>query len=166
MNEMKDNYESFYRRISAPFRARPALAAALRILNRCLTLLMYAAYPVILLLLLHSRLLLRAILVPGISFALLSFVRDRINRPRPYEKWNIDPLIHKNTTGHSMPSRHIFSSAVISMVYLRIFPGIGILFLVLSALSAVIRVIGGVHYISDVAAGYAAGVAAGLLMFI
>lgn len=163
---MKDNYESFYGRISAPFRAHPALAAALRILNRCLALLMYIAYPVILLYLLHSRLLLRAVLVPGISFVLLSLVRSRISRPRPYESFSIDPLIHKDTRGNSMPSRHIFSSVVISMVYLRVFPGVGILFLVLSAVSALIRVVGGVHYVSDVVTGYAVGVAAGLLMYI
>lgn len=165
MDEMKDNYKTFYNRISAPFRAHPVLASVLRILNRALTLLMYVAYPVILLGLLHSRLLLRAVLVPGLSFLLLSFVRSRINRPRPYEKWDIDPLIHKDTKGNSMPSRHIFSSAVIAMVYLRVFPEIGVLFLVLSAVSAVIRVLGGVHYVSDVMVGYLVGVVAGVLMF-
>lgn len=163
---MKEGYKIFYSRISGPFRDHPALAAALRILNRCLTLLMYVAYPVVLLYLLRSSLLLRAVLVPGISFALLSTVRRKINRPRPYEAFQIDPLIHKDTEGNSMPSRHIFSSVVIAMVYLRVFPGIGALFLGLSAVSALIRVVGGVHYFSDVAAGYLAGVLAGLMMYV
>lgn len=168
MRETKD-YRLFYEQITAPFRKRPGAVRALRAANKILTGVMYAAYPLILLYFLLHRAphaLLLSILVPGISFVILSLVRSKINTRRPYEMWDIRPLIHKDTKGHSMPSRHIFSSAVISMVYLRFFPAAGIFFLILSAVSAVIRVIGGVHYPSDVVAGYLTGVLAGLLMFL
>jgi membrane-associated phospholipid phosphatase len=96
----------------------------------------------------------------------LTAVRAKINRPRPYETWDIDPLIHKDTKGNSMPSRHVFSSAVISMAWLRILPPVGAALLVISAAAALIRVIGGVHYPSDVMIGFLAGAAAGALLFL
>ena len=128
---------------------------------------MYAAYPALLVLIWISgdlRRLAWNLLIPAISFVLLTVIRARINRPRPYEAWPIDPLIHKDTKGNSMPSRHVFSSAVIAMAWLAFWPPAGIFFLAVTAAAAVIRVLGGVHYPSDVAAGFAAGVAAGILL--
>ena len=63
-----------------------------------------------------------------------------------------------------MPSRHVFSSTVIAMVFLRIFPAIGICLLVLSVFTGLIRIIGGVHYPSDVLIGFLCGVSAGLFV--
>ena len=85
---------------------------------------------------------------------MLTVVRTRINRLRPYESWPIRPLIPRNKKGESMPSRHVFSSTVIAMVYLYVHPLLGILFLLVSLLSALVRVLGGVHYLTDVIAGF------------
>ncbi|MGI6002934.1 MAG: phosphatase PAP2 family protein [Lachnospiraceae bacterium] len=162
------DYKKFYERITAPFAGHPGRVRAMRALNRILTAMVYAAYPVLLIRLYTagSEAFWRAVLVPGISFVILSLVRRLINRPRPYERWEIRPLIHKNTHGKSMPSRHVFSTAVIAMVYLYFYPGAGVFFLLCGAAGAVIRVIGGVHYPSDVIAGFAAGAAAGIFMFV
>lgn len=65
-----------------------------------------------------------------------------------------------------MPSRHVFSEAVISMAWLYVFPPLGMVLLAVSLLGAAIRVIGGVHYPTDVAAGYAVGVLAGLFLWL
>ena len=161
------DYQQFYEQMTGRIRESDAACFLLRAGGRGATGVMYAAYPFLLVLLFLSgdlRRLAWNILIPAVSFALLTAVRARINRPRPYEAWTIDPLIHKDTRGNSMPSRHVFSSAVIAMAWLAFRPPAGIFLLAVTAAAALIRVLGGVHYPSDVAAGLAAGVAAGLLM--
>lgn len=155
-----------YRRLSAPFRRENRRRALLGI-NRGLTYGCYAAYPLLLAVLAVQRdgRFWRALLVPGISFLLVSLVRRWINAPRPYEVLEIDPLIHKDTRGKSLPSRHVFSMFVIAMTFLWILPPLGAVLLVCGGVLGAVRVIGGVHYLRDVLAGAAAGVAAGLLGF-
>lgn len=155
-----------YRRLSAPFR-REGRRKALLGVNRVLTYGCYAAYPLLLAVLAVQRdgRFWRALLVPGISFFLVSLVRQWINAPRPYETLEIDPLIHKDTRGKSLPSRHVFSMFVIAMTFLWILPPVGVLLLICGGVLAAVRVIGGVHYLRDVAAGAAVGTAAGLLGF-
>lgn len=157
------DYKAFYERISAPFRGHEQ---ALKIVNKILTVAMYVLYPLLLIILLLQRdgQFLSILLVPAVSFGLLSLVRKKIDRKRPYETWDIAPLIIKNTKGHSMPSRHLFSSAVIAMAFYWIFPWAGIVLLIVTAIEACVRVIGGVHYPSDVLVGMAVGVGCGFLI--
>lgn len=166
----KRDYSKFYETITAGLRKKENASQLLTAADRILAAVMYAAYPVLLAVTAmrgtEARVtVLSYILVPGISFLLLSFVRSRINRKRPYEEWKIDPLIHREGMGNSMPSRHVFSAVLISMCILRqnVFPGV--IFLILSACIAVVRVLGGVHYPRDVIAGYLIGAAAGSLLW-
>ena len=163
------DYSLFYQQLTGRVRESGAACFLLRTAGKTATGIMYLAYPILLILLGirgDYRILLWTIFVPGAAFAVLTAVRAKINRPRPYETWDIDPLIHKDTKGNSMPSRHVFSSAVISMAWLRILPPVGAALLVISAAAALIRVIGGVHYPSDVMIGFLAGTAAGALLFL
>lgn len=157
-----------YEKISAPFRRNQKLLSALLLLNRGLTLPIYAAYPLLLVWLLWHRdtRFLQVLLVPAISFVLLSFVRGKINAPRPYEALDIQPLIHKDTKGHSFPSRHVFSSTVIACAFLYTLPVLGVLLLLISVALAVVRVIGGVHFPRDVFAGFCIGILVGLIGFV
>lgn len=167
---MKDrDYSHFYQQLTGRIRESDAACFVLRTAGKVMTGIMYGAYPVLLILLGirgEKEQLIRTILVPGVSFVLLTAVRARINRPRPYETWNIDPIIHKDTRGNSMPSRHVFSSAVIAMAWLSVSPTVGTALMIIAAAAAWIRVMGGVHYPSDVAAGLLSGVAAGIFMVI
>ena len=106
------------------------------------------------------------VLIPGISFVLVTIVRDKINEKRPYETWDITPLIPKKTKGHSMPSRHIFSTTMIAMCVLSIDASMGVTLLLLCVFFSYVRVVGGVHYPRDVIAGYLIGVIWGLLLFL
>ena len=163
------DYSLFYQQLTGRVRESGAACFLLRTAGKTATGIMYLAYPILLILLGirgDYRILLWTIFVPAAAFAVLTAVRAKINRPRPYETWDIDPLIHKDTKGNSMPSRHVFSSAVISMAWLRILPPVGAALLVISAAAALIRVIGGVHYPSDVMIGFLAGAAAGALLFL
>lgn len=166
----KRDYSKFYETITAGLRKKENASQLLTAADRLLAAVMYAAYPVLLVVTAMRETEVRVtvlsyILVPGISFLLLSFVRSRINRKRPYEEWKIDPLIHREGMGNSMPSRHVFSAVLISMCILRQNVFLGVIFLILSACIAVVRVLGGVHYPRDVIAGYLIGAAAGSLLW-
>lgn len=163
-----ESYEESYAHMTAWFRKKEFRTKALIVCNQFLTYLFYIAYPLLLIwiFLRERNFFMKALLVPAITFVILSLVRKGINRRRPYEQWHIDPLIHKNTIGKSMPSRHLFSSAVIAMVFLHVNPVIGFIALVLSLIDGFLRIIGGVHYPSDVIAGFASGVLAGLFLWI
>ena len=126
-----------YERLSAPFRGEKR-EKGLRLVNTLLTRLCYAAYPALLLGLLLTRdgRLLRAVLVPGVSFVLLSLIRRGINAPRPYETLDIAPIIHKDSRGKSLPSRHVFSMFVIAMTFLWICPALGVVLLCFGAVLA------------------------------
>lgn len=97
---------------------------------------------------------------------LLSLGRSLYNRPRPYQTWAIQPLIKKDSLGKSFPSRHVFSATVIAMLALTLNPWLGGAMLFLAGALAFLRVLGGVHYPSDVMAGYAIGILVGLLLYL
>jgi membrane-associated phospholipid phosphatase len=165
---MRTPYPVFYRQLTAWFRAKPARMRGLNVCNEGLKWAVFGSYGLLCVLLWCFRRedLPISLAVPAATFVLLSFVRAKINRPRPYEAYELDPLIHKTTKGHSMPSRHIFSAAVIAMAWLHYHIAMGMVMLGLALLDALIRVIGGVHYPTDVAAGYLGGVLAGLFIFL
>lgn len=152
-----------YEKISAPFRVRPSLMRVLLTANKVLTAAFYLAYPVLLaaLLLAHSELFVSCVCIPAAGFVCLSVFRKRFNAPRPYELLAIDPLIKKNTSGQSFPSRHVFSATVISMCWLVWCSPVGCALFVADAFIAAVRVVGGVHFPKDVVAGAVAGIACG-----
>ena len=173
------DYTLFYNKISRIIKKSPDMCKNFLVLNKILKYVMYFIYPVLLLYLYVSEVktcgfasaflskkLLECIFLPAGEFTLGSFLRAVINRKRPYEEWDIDPIIKKEKMGQSFPSRHVFASVMISMTALYVCAQFGVFCLLLSALTAVVRVVGGVHYPSDVIAGYLYGVSFGLLYFI
>lgn len=165
---MKD-YTIFYQQLTTPFRSRPRIVKGMTYFNRGMTIFMPLVYGVVLtdaFLTEGWKRLLAFFLLPAIGFALLSAIRKQLNQPRPYEKWAIQPLLAKDTSGRSMPSRHVFSATVISMCLLYFFWLPGLICLLLSAGLALVRVIGGVHYSKDVLVGYLCGICWGALIFL
>ena len=160
------DYESFYERISRPYRENDRLHAALIYFNMYFTYTMYLLYPCLLVMMLfaHRELFLKTLLIPAAGFYLLSEVRRRINRPRPYEKYDLDILLKKETKGCSMPSRHVFSAVVIAMGVMLVSETLGIVLLILCAVSCAVRVLLGVHYPSDVVIGYLCGILTGMIL--
>ena len=165
---MKD-YEIFYQQLTDPFRCRSRIVKGMAYFNRAMIFFMPLVYGLVLLSAYLNKGwkgLLAFILLPAIGFALLSAIRKRLNQARPYEKWSIQPLLAKDTSGKSMPSRHVFSATVISMCLLYFFWLPGLLCLLLSAGLAAVRVIGGVHYPKDVLIGYFCGIFWGSILFL
>lgn len=157
-----------YDRIAAPFRESERMLKLLVEGNKIETYLFYVAYPLLIVVLAWNGQwdqLVRSLLVPGVSFALVTLVRNWVNAPRPYEELPIQPLIAKDTKGRSLPSRHVFSCYMIAMAWLAYCLPVGVVLLLLGLDMMALRVAGGVHYVRDVVCGMALGVACGLLGF-
>ncbi|MCZ0717411.1 phosphatase PAP2 family protein [Aerococcus kribbianus] len=148
------NYQEFYRRISRPFRHSQRACAVLRTLNQTITRLMYVSYPFFLILSAWQKGInwtwFLYVLVPAGGLLLVSLLRWLIARPRPYEIEGIEALISRKGKRDSMPSKHVFSSALISLTIFSLYPIWGMVYLVLTVLLAKCRVVSGVHYPSDV----------------
>ncbi len=101
--------------------------------------------------------------VPAAGLVLVSLIRKALNLPRPSELFDFDPLLsHEN--GCSCPSRHTASSFLIAcalfwLTYLGLFPlPLSILALCCAVLTAISRVVAGVHFPRDVLAGMLFGI--------
>ena len=165
---MKEDYFKFYQHITAPFYRHPWTIPLLRAVNKFVVWTMYVAYIVILVWVGKNNVLKAGpfLLIPGIGFILLSFIRQQIDAPRPYEKFPINPLILRQKTGDSLPSRHVFSATVIAMCGLRLNLILVVILLVLAVASAITRVIGGVHFPRDVVIGFICGFICGSFLFL
>lgn len=164
-----------YIKMTQPFRDNPELAKGIHIANKICTGVMYLAYPVLLVYMYFNAHRIssffrfeKVLLVPAMSFVLLTIFRKIVNRPRPYEAFEVPPVIKKDTKGHSFPSRHVFSATIIAMTFILHSPFfvLGVIFLVVSVLLAAVRVVSGVHYISDVVAGIVIAIVAAVFGYL
>lgn len=99
--------------------------------------------------------LVRALGVPAACFIVCTVLRPVIGRERPYDRFDAEPVgSFVRGKDKSMPSRHTASAAAIAIAVAWAFPSpIVIAFMVLlCALIAVLRVVCGQHYPSDVLA--------------
>ena len=164
------NYQEWYDHMAGKIKNNPLFLRLLRAFNRFMTVVM----PIVYLTLLATtyfqeglgRQILIYVFIPASGFVILSLLRKKINAPRPYEVWEIIPLLDRDSPGQSMPSRHVFSATIISMACLHASLSAGVVLLVLSALLGLVRVLGGVHYPKDVVVGYICGLVWGVLFFL
>ena len=164
------NYQEWYQNISSRLTSHPPLLFLLRSFNRLMTV----AMPLVYLALLVTTYLQLGLsqqvgiylFIPASGFVILSLFRKKINHPRPYETWDIRPLLDKDSSGQSMPSRHVFSATIISMAYFHAWTLIGMILLICSGVLALVRVLCGVHYPKDVLVGYVCGLLWGFLFFL
>lgn len=99
----------------------------------------------------------------GVPFVLVSILRRIIDAPRPYELYDFYEKKPKDKKGRSFPSRHVFSAFVIAMLSFPSSPALGAALCVLGIALAVSRVLLGIHFIRDVAAGALIGILSGAL---
>ena len=164
------NYQEWYDHIAGNIKNKPFLLSLLKSFNRLMTVVM----PIVYLTLLVTTYLQQGfgkqvliyVCIPASGFVILSFLRKKINAPRPYEEWDIKPLLDRDSPGQSMPSRHVFSATIISMACLHASLSVGVILLVLSALLGLVRVLGGVHYPKDVVVGYMCALVWGVIFFL
>ena len=170
MRKYMKNYQEWYDHIAGNIENKPFLLSLLRTFNRFMTVVM----PMIYLTLLATTYLqeglgkqvLIYVFIPASGFVILSLLRKKINAPRPYEVWEIVPLLDRDSPGQSMPSRHVFSATIISMACLHASLSVGLILLILSAILGLVRILGGVHYPKDVVVGYMCALVWGVLFFL
>ena len=145
---MKKEY-LFYERVRPFFVTHPYYLSLLKWTNRLVTLLMPLLYFYVLwavyLKASKTWIVLAYLLVPATGFIVLSVIRKRMNWPRPYELGTFPPLLNREGKGSSMPSRHVFSAAIISTVAWGVHPLLSVLGLSLALLLSGVRVLAGVH---------------------
>ena len=164
------NYQEWYDHIAGNITNKPFLLSLLRTFNRFMTVVMPIVYLTLLAITCLQQGLEKQVgiylFIPASGFVILSFLRKKINAPRPYEVWEIVPLLDRDSPGQSMPSRHVFSATIISMACFHASLSVGVVLLVLSALLGLVRVLGGVHYPKDVVVGYICGLVWGVIFFL
>lgn len=164
------NYQEWYDHIAGKIGNKPIFLSLLRSFNRLMTVVILIVYLTLLATTYLQQGLGKQVLmyvsIPASGFVILSLFRKKINTPRPYEEWDIKPLLDRDSPGQSMPSRHVFSATIISMACLHASLSVGVILLVLSALLGLVRVLGGVHYPKDVVVGYICGLVCGVLFFL
>ena len=170
MRKYMKNYQEWYDHIAGNIENKPFLLSLLRTFNRFMTVVMPMIYLTLLAITYLQQGLGKQVLIyvfiPASGFVILSFLRKKINAPRPYEEWDIKPLLDRDSPGQSMPSRHVFSATIISMACLHTSLTMGMICLILSAFLGLVRVLGGVHFPKDVVVGYICGLVWGVLFFL
>ena len=164
------NYQEWYDHIAGKIEKKPIFLRLLRAFNRFMTVFMPIVYLILLVITYLQEGLGKQVwmyvFIPASGFVILSLLRKKVNAPRPYEVWEIVPLLDRDSPGQSMPSRHVFSATIISMACLHASLIVGFILLILSVFLGLVRVLGGVHYPKDVLVGYACGLVWGVLFFL
>ena len=164
------NYQEWYGHVASNIKNKPFLLSLLRTFNRFMTVVMPIVYLTLLTTIYFregfGKQVLMYVFIPASGFVILSFLRKKINAPRPYEEWDIKPLLDRDSPGQSMPSRHVFSATIISMACLHASLTMGMICLTLSAFLGLVRVLGGVHFPKDVVVGYICALVWGVLFFL
>ena len=170
MRKYMKNYQEWYDHIAGNIENKPFLLSLLRTFNRFMTIVMPMIYLTLLAITYLQQGLGKQVgiylFIPASGFVILSFLRKKINAPRPYEVWEIVPLLDRDSPGQSMPSRHVFSASIISMACLHASLSVGVILLVFSALLGLVRVLGRVHFPKDVVIGYICGLVWGVIFFL
>ena len=116
--------------------------------------------------------LLAAVAVPLATLLIVSFLRAKLNKPRPYVADGISPilarrLLDERKSGKSFPSRHMACAVIVAVTFCLARPSaLSISVQVLLCLGiAFTRIVGGVHYPRDILAAIAIALACALVGF-
>ena len=159
-----------YKNMSAFFSQTKARNTTIKALHDVLPLVMYIFYPIQMATLavnegFGNEQFLKFTLIPFCTLILISVIRLIINAKRPYEVYDYEPPVNKNTLGKSFPSRHTVSAFIIAMAFMYIQPSLGIIMLCLATAIGLTRILSGVHFVRDVVGGAAIGIIIGVIGF-
>ena len=162
-------YETIYPRIYSYFSCHEKALKLLKTAYRELPRMIAAVYIGILICSFYDRtrvFFLKELLIPAALFATVSLLRKKFDYTRPYCLYPVKALIPKDKTGESFPSRHSASAVIIAAAGFFFSIPLGIILFIAAVLVSSTRLLAGVHFPRDVAAGWAFGLAFGLLFFL
>ncbi len=145
------------------------LVKVITFFDRAITVSTFLSYPIVLFWIYrnHPQYLQKSVLIPLIGFLVVSAVRYFFPAKRPYEKYQIKPLITKDTIKKSFPSRHVFSIFMLAETYLYATTDrFAYIFYLAGLVLAVCRVLLGVHFVKDVFSGAMVALFFGLLYYL
>lgn len=133
-----------------------------------LPLAVFLGYPVLLVYAFFAKqeVFVKALLVPAAVFLLITLLRKQIKEQRPYDKFQISPVIPKNSKPDSMPSRHTASAFIIATAFMAVNVYAGSVYMLIALLISLSRVCAGVHYAKDVIAGAATALIIGIIFIL
>ena len=140
------------------------LSSFLKILCHLISLIFVVAFCAELAIPIYKKAYLTMLTVPvsaAVGFVTVSAVRRLIDAPRPYELYAFYEEKPKNKKGSSFPSRHVYSAFAIATLAFLISNPVAIILLALALVMSAIRVLLGIHFIRDVAAGALIGIITG-----
>lgn len=111
-----------------------------------------------------DRTIVPSILGPAAAYVAARALRLISHRDRPYVALEIESRISHDEAS-SFPSMHATSAFVIATSVWYVHPPAGIALLFLAAITALSRVMVGVHYPTDIAAGVVLGVSMSIIAF-
>ncbi len=141
----------------------------LKVLYKFLPLIMVVAVPALIVIKAFAEIdqdFLRMIYIPVFILGLVTLLRKIVNKPRPYEVYDTEPVIKRDGKGESFPSRHTASAFIIAMCAIPVSLPLTICLLFVSVLIGLTRIFAGVHFISDVIMGAVISVITGLIFFV
>ena len=170
---MKQNYVYFYNKNAAFYNAHIGAKRALKLANFAFTWLFFIAYGALWTQVMNTEKFpvqdfAKVIFVPLLTLCFVTLLRLFIDRPRPYAEngAGIEPLVKKKSTSKSFPSRHLACATALAMTFLPFYPIAGGLLFLASFLLGYTRFALGLHYPSDLVAGWSLGTCLGFFIFI
>lgn len=166
------NYETNYNALADYIKSSPALYGLFKIIYKYVPYATMLIYGCLIIWCAFNavksgdyNIVLRVMLVPFTGVVTVTLMRKIFNCQRPYTKYNIQPLMARDKSGESFPSRHTFSIGIIALAFLYVNIPLGIIMLVLTPVLAASRVIAGVHFIRDVVGAMIIAVIWGIVGF-
>ena len=116
--------EEHFKKMTESIKKKKGIVFLLNGLDKMITGITFLCYPLLLgyLFMAKDPFLLAAVMVPAVSFVIVTLFRKMYNAKRPYEVYDFEPVIQKNTLGKSFPSRHVFSIFIIAMTFFQVEP--------------------------------------------
>ncbi len=91
-------------------------------------------------------------------------IRNLIGRKRPFDALKTKSIVYHKSEG-SFPSNHSASAMIISFAFFYINYRIGTIIFIMAVFTGISRVFAGLHYLSDVLAGFFVGIFFGYIGF-
>lgn len=105
------------------------------------------------------------VVIPFITLLYNSFLRYKLNMPRPFVKEGITSLTDHEASG-SCPSNHGASAMIIAIAYFAVNPYIAAALIVLAVITGISRIMVGVHYPFDIVLSWIIALVIGSIGFI